>query len=107
MVLRLAQFAMMGSALLAMSVKPSSVFVEQRFANGLYPGIQRWLTSWSNQTGVALFDFVTLAIGLLVQIRNVGVPPGQVLAIEQAADFAFLRNTHARRGHNGAERDQI
>ena len=65
MVLRLAQFAMMGSALLAMSVKPSSVFVEQRFANGLYPGIQRWLTSWSNQTGVALFDFVTLAIGLL------------------------------------------
>lgn len=65
MVLRFAQFAVMGLAVLALTVTPSSAFVERRFANGLYPGIQQWLTSWSNQTGVALFDFLALAVGLL------------------------------------------
>ena len=64
MAFRLAQFAVTGLAVLALTVTPSSAFVERRFANGVYPTLQRMLTSWSNQTGVALFDFVTIAIGL-------------------------------------------
>ncbi len=64
-VFRLAQLAITGLALLALTLTPSSALVEQRFANGFYPPLQRVLTSWSNQTGVALFDFVTITIGLV------------------------------------------
>jgi hypothetical protein len=65
MALRLAQVAITGLALLVLIVTPSPMLVERYFARGLYPRLQQWLTSWSNQTGVALFDFITVALALV------------------------------------------
>ncbi len=65
MAFRLAQVAITGLALLALIVTPSPLLVERYFARGVYPRLQQWLTSWSNQTGVALFDFITVALALV------------------------------------------
>ena len=65
MVFRVAQVAITGLALLALTVTPSPALVERYFARGLYPGLQQTLTSWSNLTGVALFDFITIAIAVV------------------------------------------
>lgn len=48
--------------------------VERHFADGVYPPMQAVLTSWSNQTGVALFDFVVVTlviVGVVLLIRSV------------------------------------
>jgi hypothetical protein len=64
--MRWVQIAITGLALLALVVTPSPALVEQYFGRGLYPGLQQSLTAWSNQTGVALFDFITITLGFVV-----------------------------------------
>jgi hypothetical protein len=49
--------------------------VERYFARGFYARVQGPLTSWSNQTGVALFDFLLLLfVGIVVVVigRSIG-----------------------------------
>jgi hypothetical protein len=64
--LRLVQLAFVllaaGAALLPLPPH----LVERYFAHGFYPRVQPVLTSWSNETGVALFDFVVGTLGLVV-----------------------------------------
>lgn len=51
------------ATLVAVAPLPSDL-VEFYFADGVYPGLQAALTSWSNRTGLALFDFAAVGLGL-------------------------------------------
>ena len=54
------------AAAIALLPLPSAT-VERYYADWLYPTVQSTLTSWSNETAFALFDFLLIvAIGLLV-----------------------------------------
>jgi hypothetical protein len=65
MTLRRLQCALVAVAAGAALVPLPATAIERYFSQGVYPSLQNVLTSWSNQTGVALFDFITIAIGLV------------------------------------------
>lgn len=58
----------LAAGLLFAPLPPSSV--ERYYADWMYPALQARLTSWSNETGVALFDFILLflILALVVQL---------------------------------------
>ena len=56
---------MIGAATAIALLPLPSATVERYYAGWLYPALQSTLTSWSNETGFALFDFLLIvAIGL-------------------------------------------
>ena len=65
---RLLQIGVVGLAVTVAAVPLPPQLVEQYFAQGIYPRLQTWLTSWSNQTGVALFDYVLLTLAVVVVV---------------------------------------
>jgi hypothetical protein len=62
--------------------------VERYFARGFYPRLQGQLTSWSNQTGVALFDFVVLT---LVAVALVALGHGVRCAVRRRSVWPVAR----------------
>jgi hypothetical protein len=60
--IRLLQFVAVGVALLAALVPPPPPLVEGVYADRVYPGLQDFLTSWSNLTRMPLFDVTVLAL---------------------------------------------
>jgi hypothetical protein len=56
-----------GAAVLAAIVPPAPAWVERLYADGIYPGLQNTLTSWSNLTRAPLFD-LTVAAMIIVLI---------------------------------------
>jgi hypothetical protein len=74
------------AALVAAPLSPR--LVEQFYADWFYPALQARLTSWSNETGVALFDFILLfLIGVvaIVSWRTVAT------ALKRRSLMALLR----------------
>ena len=59
------QCALVAGALGAAIVPWPAAAIERYFSKGFYPALQNALTSWSNQTGLALFDFITVALALV------------------------------------------
>lgn len=52
-------FTIAAAAILAVAPLPAHL-VEQYYSGWFYPALQARLTSWSNETGIALFDFILL-----------------------------------------------
>ena len=65
---RLLRVGIVATAAIAAVAPWPPQLVERYFARGFYPRLQGTLTSWSNQTGVALFDFVVLTIVVVAVI---------------------------------------
>jgi hypothetical protein len=85
---RLSQVVVITLAAIAGIVRWPADWVEQYFARGIYPRVQGTLTAWSNQTGVALFDFLA-AVGLLVIVVT-GVR-SIILAVQSRSPSPLLR----------------
>ncbi len=63
------QFLTIGlAATLLVAPLPAS-FIERYYADWFYPALQARLTSWSNQTGVALFDFILVFLIVVVAVQ--------------------------------------
>ncbi len=87
------QFLPILLALALVAVPLPQSFIETRYSGWIYPALQARLTSWSNETGVALFDFILLfLIGAIVLVlcasvvrsiskRSIGVMFRGLLAI--------------------------
>jgi len=50
------------AVLAAVAPMPAGV-VERVYARGVYPPLQRGLTTWSNLTGLAIFDPLVIVVG--------------------------------------------
>jgi hypothetical protein len=74
------------AALVAAPLPPH--LVEQYYADWLYPALQARLTSWSNETGVALFDFILL---FLVSVLAIVFWRTILRSVRQRSVVAFLR----------------
>jgi len=67
------------AAILVFAPLPAEL-VERYYSDGFYPALQARLTSWSNETGIALFDFILIFLIALVVIvlwRSVAQALGQ------------------------------
>ena len=64
-IIRPLQIVVITIAALVAVVRWPADLVERYFARGVYPRLQGVLTAWSNQTSVALFDFLALVGGVV------------------------------------------
>ena len=85
---RVLQVVVIALAAIAGIVPWPADWVEQYFARGIYPRVQATLTAWSNQTGVALFDFLA-GMGLLLIV--VTVIRSVMLALRRRSPAPLLR----------------
>ncbi len=78
------EFGVVSLAAAAMLAPWPAAWVEQRFSRGLYPRLQAPLTSWSNQTSVALFDFL---LAVLIVIATVTLVRGVAGAVRRRSPW--------------------